>query len=169
MKYLYAPWRHDYVNNCPEKPKEPLKNNCVFCHQFDQNNDEKYYIIKRFSYSAVMLNYYPYKAGHIMILPLEHKGMLTDLDAKTRAQIMEVTSASIPILEKTLNAQGFNIGINLGEAGGGGIPAHLHVHVLPRWKGDTNFFETIGEMRLISSNMDKVYHLLREGFAALTI
>ena len=102
MDHLYAPWRHDYVNGNYSKPKGPLKNNCVFCHQFDQNDDEKYYIIKRFSRTAVMLNYYPYNGGHIMILPLEHKGVLQDLDAPTRAELMEATSLALPILEKTL-------------------------------------------------------------------
>lgn len=169
MNLLYAPWRHDYVNGNTKKITGPLKNNCVFCHQFDQNDDEKYYIIKRFSRTAVMLNYYPYKAGHIMILPLEHKGSLPDLDAQTRAELMEVTSAALPILEKLINAQGFNIGINLGEAGGGGIPSHLHIHIVPRWKGDTNFLETIGQTSLINSDMDKIYNLLREGFAPITI
>lgn len=169
MKLLYAPWRHDYVNNKVEKPQGPLKNDCIFCHQFAQNNDEKYFIIKRFSHTAVMLNFYPYNAGHIMILPYEHQGDLTALSPQVRAELMEVTSISLPIIEKALDAQGFNVGVNLGNAGGGGIPQHLHIHVLPRWKGDTNFLEAFAETRLISSDMNKVYQMLHEGFASIKI
>ncbi len=169
MKALYAPWRHDYVNRKLPKPHQPLKNDCIFCHQFAQNDDEKYYIIKRFTHTAVILNFYPYNAGHIMILPLEHQGDLSALSPQVRAELMEVTSLSMPIIEKALNAQGFNVGINVGAAGGGGIPHHLHIHVIPRWKGDTNFLETVAETKLISSDIDKVYQLLREGFAATTI
>ncbi len=169
MKLLYAPWRHDYVNGKTEKPQGPLKNNCIFCHQFSQQDDEKYYIIKRFPRTAVMLNYYPYNAGHIMVLPFEHEGDLTKLSTETRTELMEVTSLSLPIIEKALDAQGFNVGINLGAAGGGGIPEHLHIHILPRWKGDTNFLEAIAGTRLISSDMHKVYQLLREGFEPISI
>lgn len=169
MNLLYAPWRHDYVNGNIKKNSEPLKNNCVFCHQFAQSDDKKYYIIKRFERTVVMLNYYPYNAGHIMVLPFEHKANLPDLDAQTRAELMEVTSASLPVIEKALDAQGFNIGINLGEAGGGGIPSHLHIHILPRWKGDTNFLESIGSARLISSDLDKTYELLHQGFSSITL
>jgi ATP adenylyltransferase len=169
MKLLYAPWRHDYVNNNAGKPPGPLKNNCIFCHQFDQNNDEKYFIIKRFVNTAVMLNFFPYNAGHIMILPFAHKAELSDLSREVRAELMEVITVSMPIIEKALNAQGFNVGINLGPAGGGGVPQHLHVHVLPRWKGDTNFLETFAETRLISSDMNKVYSMLHEGFAKISI
>lgn len=169
MKLLYAPWRHDYVNGKVEKPQGPLKNDCIFCHQFAQDDDEKYFIIKRFTHTAIMLNFYPYNAGHIMILPFEHKGELPDLSPAIRTELMEVTSLSLPIITKALDAQGFNIGINLGAAGGGGIPQHLHIHVLPRWKGDTNFLEAFAETRLISSDMNNVYALLREGFAKITI
>jgi ATP adenylyltransferase len=169
MKALYAPWRHDYVNNDVKKHPVNLKNDCVFCHQFDQQDDEKYYIIKRFSNSAVILNFYPYNAGHIMIIPFEHQGDLSALSSHVRAELMEIVSISLPTIEKTLNAEGFNIGINLGAAGGGGIPHHLHIHVLPRWKGDTNFLEAFAETRLISSDMKKVYNMLRESFTHIVI
>ncbi len=169
MKLLYAPWRHDYVNNKLEKQQGPLKNDCVFCHKFSQNNDETNFIIKRFPSTVVILNSFPYNAGHVMILPFEHQGDLCALSPQVRAELMEVTSLSLPIIEKALDAQGFNVGINLGEAGGGGIPQHLHIHIVPRWKGDTNFLEAIAETRLISSNMKEVYKMLREGFEHVTI
>jgi ATP adenylyltransferase len=163
---LYAPWRHDYINkNRKVKDKmKKVKNDCVFCHQLELCADEKYLILKRFDNCFVMMNMFPYNVGHLMVLPNEHRPDLRDLDKKTRAEIFEVVAMSIPILEKALKAKGFNIGINMGIAGGGGIPSHLHVHILPRWIGDTNFCETIGNVKVLSSDIKKVYKMLKIEF-----
>jgi len=135
MKRMYTPWRHDYVSKTTRAgDKEKLKNDCVFCHSLSDNNDEENLVLKRFKHCFVILNYYPYNAGHLMILPNEHKPELSDLDQATRTEIMEVTNICVEILKKVLKPGGFNIGINLGLAGGGGLPSHLHVHILPRWE-----------------------------------
>lgn len=169
-KRIYAPWRHDYVNSTTPLNKDSYINNCVFCHQFaQQGKDEEFFILKRFPLTAVMLNFYPYNAGHLMVLPLEHQGELLDLPSATRAELMEVTAKSLPLLKEGLNAQGFNIGINLGHAGGGGIPEHLHIHILPRWRGDTNFLEAIGGVKIISSDLHKIYKTLKDSFSTLTL
>lgn len=161
MKLLYAPWRQDYIQKNIPQPTEPLKNNCVFCHQFEQNNDDRYFILRRFEHAALALNYYPYNAGHVMVLPLEHKGTLQELSKHVRAELMEITNQTIPILEKTLHAEGFNVGINIGQAGGGGIPSHLHIHILPRWKSDTNFLDALSGNRVISVDLEKTYKILK--------
>lgn len=166
-KKMYAPWRHNYINGTPNDPSIPLKNNCIFCHEFEQNKDDEYFILKRFPQTIVMLNFYPYNAGHIMVLPIEHQGELTELAPSVRTELMEVTTQCLPILKKALDAQGFNIGINLGQAGGGGIPKHLHIHILPRWQGDTNFLETLGGVKVISSDLNKIYTNLKKHFAAI--
>ncbi len=168
MKRLYAPWRQDYVTGMTGKSdkKNKTKDDCVFCSQFKiVEEDDKHFIIKRFKYCVVMMNYYPYNAGHLMILPFEHKGDLSELSASVRAEMMEALNICVQVIGKVMNAEGFNIGINLGVAGGGGIPSHLHIHVLPRWKGDTNFLETIGQTKLISSDFVRVFKDLKEGFS----
>ncbi|MCB9492792.1 MAG: HIT domain-containing protein [Epsilonproteobacteria bacterium] len=170
MKKLYAPWRHDYINNVARKQdKDSSEKGCVFCKQLMHKDDDKYYIIKRFSDCAVMMNYYPYNAGHVMVLPYHHQPNLDNLTPLVRTQMMEVVSLSTTVIGKTLNSEGFNVGINLGSAGGGGLPSHLHIHVLPRWKGDTNFLETTGGVKIVSSDLDKMYFMLKEAFANTSI
>lgn len=163
---LYAPWRHDYINqNRVEKDRmKKMKYDCVFCQQLEAKKDAESLILKRFKNCFVMMNRYPYNVGHLMVLPNEHRADLRDIDKKTRTEIFEVVSISTTVLENVLKAKGFNIGINMGIAGGGGIPSHLHVHILPRWIGDTNFCETIGNVKVLSSDMKKVYNMLKAEF-----
>lgn len=171
MKKLYAPWRHDYVSKQKKSDlfNGPIKNDCVFCHKFACDEDEKFLVVKRFKHCAVVMNYYPYTSGHIMVLPLEHKAHLHELSQETRAEIMEAVNHCVIITEKIMQCRGHNVGINLGSAGGGGIPAHLHIHIVPRWPGDTNFLATTGEVSLISSDFSKIYTLLRDAFTHVTL
>ncbi len=161
MKKLYAPWRHEYVTKKKEK-----QNNCVFCEQFSQDADVKNLILKRFTSCAITMNYYPYNAGHLMVLPFDHQADLSDLSPQTRTEMMEAVSLSVDIVKKTLACDGFNVGINLGAAAGAGIPAHVHIHILPRWRGDTSFITTIGEVKVVCSDLHAVYDELKEAFAA---
>lgn len=170
MKKLYAPWRYEYVKRNKEGdgsvPPRQLRNNCVFCDQFDQDKDAQYLILKRFAWCAIVMNYYPYNAGHLMVLPFEHCADLSDLDKQTRAEMMEAVSLSVYVAKKVLICDGFNVGINLGKAGGGGIPSHIHIHVIPRWEGDTNFMATIGQTKVICSDLHAVYGDLKKAFDA---
>lgn len=166
---LYAPWRHNYVTGKESvHDRTGLKaDGCVFCQQFAESEDGKHFILRRFSRCAIMLNRYPYNPGHVMILPFVHKPELHDLEADVRREMMEVLSLSMPVIQEAINCQGFNVGINLGLAGGGGIPSHLHIHVLPRWQGDTNFLELINNTKVISSQLEQTFADLQPGFAAL--
>ncbi|MFH0898143.1 MAG: HIT domain-containing protein [bacterium] len=164
MKRLYAPWRHDYVTGKEKKDSKNLKNNCVFCDQFAQNNDEKYFILKRLQHCVVIMNYYPYNAGHVMILPYQHLEYLDQVPQEARAEMMEATTMATSAIKKALNCEGFNVGINLGAAGGGGLREHLHIHVLPRWKGDTNFLSTLVDTTLVCTDMQEVYTALKKEF-----
>ncbi len=166
MKRLYAPWRHDYVTNMTKKSgkKDVTAHECVFCTQFQAHEDDKYFVVRRFDHCAIMMNYYPYNAGHVMVLPYEHKGELQQLTPHVRSEMMEVVNEAIQVQQKVLNAEGFNVGINLGIAGGGGIPSHLHIHVLPRWRGDTNFLETVGQTKLISADFVQTFNDLKLEF-----
>jgi ATP adenylyltransferase len=171
MKKIYAPWRHDYVTKKNKVSRHPQLHtkDCVFCQKFGAADDKKNLVVRRFNYSAVVMNYYPYNAGHIMVLPLEHKPSLETLDKTTRSEMIEVVTHCIVILEKTMNCDGHNIGINLGIAGGGGIPSHLHIHVLPRWKGDTSFLATTAKINVICSDFEQTYETLHEEFIKIVL
>lgn len=163
MKKLYAPWRHDYVTKGDSKKKN-MKNDCVFCDKFsaEVDNDKENLVLKRFSNSALVMNKYPYNGGHLMVLPLDHQPTLPSLTTTVRAEIMEIVTYGTQLLEAVTRCQGINVGINIGKASGGGIPSHLHVHLIPRWHGDTNFLATVADTTLICSEFYTVYDELKE-------
>jgi len=166
MKQLYAPWRSGYAGNenSDSKHENTPKNQCIFCKIYKDTNNTKHLILKKFDHSYVMMNKYPYNAGHLLVIPNRHEGSLNKLSPQERAELIEVTSLCTEILNKTLKNEGTNIGINLGKVAGAGIPAHLHIHVLPRWNGDTNFMPAIAETKVISFDMEKIYQQLKEAF-----
>ena len=167
MKKIYAPWRAKYITGTVQKPsgdRTRTEKECVFCQQLKENNDENYFILKRHDHAYVMMNRYPYNGGHLMVLPIAHKGELDECTAQERAEIMELVNSSIVILKKELSPQGFNIGMNSGTAGGGGLPSHLHIHVLPRWESDTNFMPLLCETKPISVDLKETYNQLKRAF-----
>lgn len=167
MNYLYAPWRDKYVNKKADKKNigdSTIEKPCVFCTKLSENNDTQNFILKRFKHNAIILNLYPYNAGHLMVIPLEHKKRPLDLSPEARAEFMELTSKGIEILEQDLGANGINVGLNLGKAAGAGVPMHLHMHVIPRWEGDTNFMPIIAQTKPISLDLNLVYQDLKPLF-----
>lgn len=163
MDKIYAPWRNNYVNKTTQSGDRKItEQDCVFCNALKANKDEKHFIVKRFKHSAIVMNLYPYNAGHLMVIPFEHKAELFELSQKIRSDLFESVNIAIETLKKTMNPNGFNVGINIGFAGGGGLPSHLHIHVLPRWDGDTNYFATIGETKVICSDFKDVYKKLKD-------
>jgi len=172
MTNLFAPWRTGYASGTDtgDTKKEGIDaDKCVFCQQLQENNDKQNFILKRFEHSYVMLNKYPYNAGHLLILPLRHVSALSQLEKNERNELMELVSQSIEILNTTLKNDGINVGINLGKAGGAGIPSHLHIHTLPRWSGDTNFMPTIAQTKVISFDLCQFYDNLKPSFDEVTI
>ncbi len=167
MEKLYAPWRDDYTQEVTHKKACDLPDSCVFCAQFKEHNDERYFILARFKHNAILLNKYPYNGGHLLVIPLEHKPELALYDTPIQQELMYLISASSAILKDVMQAQGVNIGINQGKAAGAGIPAHLHVHVLPRWHGDTNFLPTLGDTKQISTDLSQVFLKLKPYFQKL--
>ncbi len=165
MKKIYAPWRSDYVvQEARSKNEDTKQDECVFCEQFCDTSDEQYFILHRGQHCAIIMNFYPYNAGHLMVLPLGHVGSLQELGADARAELMELTCTSIEVLEKELSPSGFNTGMNLGKAAGAGIPSHIHMHVVPRFAGDTNFMPIIAETKPISFDLPKLYAKLKKHF-----
>ena len=169
MDILYAPWRDKYVKHSI-KHKDDENEPCVFCKIFTATDDTGHeFILKKTEHAIVLLNIYPYNSGHLLILPIVHVANLEDLSKPARAEMMELMTASIAILKKELCAQGINAGVNLGKLGGGGIPGHLHLHVVPRWPGDTSFITVIGEVKSISVDLRRIYNELKPAFTALEL
>lgn len=170
MDHLYAPWRSTYSKSAHTAKNETTDSNeCVFCQQLALQTDEHFFILKRFKHCFVVLNKYPYNAGHLLILPLDHLQELTQLSYDARHEIMEVIVHATEILKKILASEGINVGINLGKAAGAGIPSHLHFHMVPRWIGDTNFAVAIAETKVISFDLHDIYKQLKPAFDNLKL
>lgn len=140
---MFAPWRMEYL--VCEKPA-----GCVFCKCSVRCDD---YIVYSGKTCFVMLNRYPYVGGHLMIIPERHLGDLAELTLEERAEMFHLLDISIKVLKEAMNPNGFNVGMNLGKASGAGIAEHVHMHVIPRWEGDTNFMSVIGNVRVIPEDL----------------
>ncbi len=158
--YLYSPWRLDYISG--EKPDE-----CIMCRFQNPGNDKENLILHRAKNCYVMLNRYPYNNGHLMIIPDQHCGTLTELEEETWLEMAKLVRNTETILNKVYNCDGINIGINLGCAAGAGIAEHLHIHIVPRWVGDSNFMSVIGGERVIPESFASAYNKLAPEFAKL--
>ena len=161
MERLWSPWRSNYIESFKDKNGEE---ECVFCaapHKDDKNS----LIVYRGEHNFVMLNLYPYNAGHLMIIPYRHLSDLTELTKEERLEIMDLEALSLKALTEVMKPQGFNIGANLGKAAGAGIDQHLHFHIVPRWIGDTNFMPSLGEVKVISQDLLHTREALQKAFA----
>ncbi len=166
MKQLYAPWRSNYARI---NDGQTAEDGCVFCLQFDQNQDEKNLIIRRFEHHAIILNRFPYNAGHLMVIPYAHVRDLHDLTPDARIELIHITSSIIPAMREILHCEGINVGLNMGKPAGGSIPGHLHLHILPRWMGDTNFLATLADTKPISFDLHEIFRKLKPSIDALKI
>jgi ATP adenylyltransferase len=137
---------------------------CVFCKAQSQNDSAENLIAYRGELSYVILNRFPYTSGHLMVIPFQHVSSLEELDPITRAEMMELTSQCTTILKDIYHPQGFNVGVNIGEAAGAGVLGHVHIHIVPRWKGDTNFMSSVGGVRVLPEALEATYHRLKDRF-----
>jgi ATP adenylyltransferase len=189
MDYLWTPWRYAYlVDADPAAPKGARKGvpqalaawpgdcDCVFCnliaatrYAIEQGGsaveaERAAYIVLQAEHSFVCLNAFPYSSGHVMIVPYAHQETLAALERDAALEIMMLAQRTDAVLREVYTPQGINMGINLGQAAGAGIAAHLHMHALPRWLGDSNFMTVIGETRVLPETLDTTWQRLREGF-----
>lgn len=164
---LWAPWRMQYVEHHPPDTSEGKKG-CIFCDFPEAGDDEKHLIAHRGELAYVILNGFPYNNGHVMVVPYEHRSKLHELSAETQQEITKLTSLSLRVLEGLYAPEGFNIGINQGDAAGAGIGAHLHQHIVPRWVGDTNFMPVVADVRVLPEALSGSYTKIRDGFLAAT-
>ena len=155
MKTLWTPWRRGYILG--EKPS-----GCPLCikRQEPAEKDRENYILYRGDTCFIMLNLFPYTNGHLMIAPYRHEASIERLDDRSLYEMIALTRASVAALTRDLSPSGFNIGMNLGKVAGAGIADHLHMHVVPRWQGDTNFMSVLAETRLIPEDLDATYDRL---------
>jgi len=140
---------------------------CIFCEEPKEDKDAEYFILHRDRLCYVIMNIYPYNNGHLMVIPYNHVETLEELEDDVLAEMMVLTRECCTIMRAAMNPEGFNVGINVGEAAGAGIKEHLHMHIVPRWSGDTNFMAAIDETRVMPQHLRETYDLLLPGFRAL--
>jgi ATP adenylyltransferase len=146
--------------------KHGKEEGCVFCNAQAKADGAENLIAFRGGLAYVILNRYPYTSGHVMVVPFAHVPNLEELDAQTRGEMMELTAQCTTVLRNIYKPQGFNIGVNIGEAAGAGVVGHVHIHIVPRWNGDTNFMSSLGAVRVLPEALEDTYRRIKEGFKA---
>jgi ATP adenylyltransferase len=159
VEQLWAPWRLAYVAN--PKHRAP-GDDCFICAALAGSDDRSSFIIHRSALSSVMLNRFPYNNGHLLIASKAHKATPADLSDAETLDLQHLLQKMLAILQKTMNPEGFNVGLNLGRVAGAGLPGHLHWHVVPRWNGDTNFMPVVSDTRVIVQSLEACYDLLKK-------
>ncbi len=160
MEQLWTPWRYRYVTQAVKAT------GCVFCEKAaaSPSSDRENLILRRGTHSFTILNLFPYTTGHSMVVPYAHVSALTGLDGETLAEMMQSARDAVEALGSVYRPDGFNLGMNLGRIAGAGIADHVHLHVLPRWAGDTNFMTVVGETRLQPEDLTTTYDKLAAFF-----
>lgn len=151
MKRLYSPWRSKYIETY-DKIED-----CFLCDAYKSNNDEEKLVLYRGKKAFIIMNLFPYNAGHVMVCPNKHIGDFTELDKETLFEISVLSQMMVEAIKLALNPDGFNMGYNLGRVSGAGLESHIHNHIVPRWNGDTNFMPTIAEVKVISQDLKDIY------------
>ena len=162
MEYLWSPWRMEYIENGPQE------DGCVFCKMQSMQDGTENLIAYRGTLAYVILNRYPYTSGHLMVNPFVHKSTLEELDPPTRAEMMELASRCTTVLANIYTPQGFNIGVNIGKAAGAGVLGHVHIHIVPRWNGDTNFMSAVGQTRVLPEALEVTFERIKNEFQKKT-
>ncbi len=163
MQQLWAPWRMKYIKADDKSEGE----GCIFCFKPQEDRDRDNLILFRSTLTFVIMNLYPYNNGHLMIVPFQHVPDLNSLRPETLQDLMQTTQKAITALRQTMNPDGFNLGINLGRVAGAGIDDHVHMHVVPRWNGDTNFMPVIGDTKVMPEYIADTYDRLLGEFKKL--
>ena len=158
MDRLWAPWRMDFIRNVDD-PKD-----CFLCRAAAGPEDRENLVVRRGTTCLCMLNLYPYNNAHLLIAPLRHEGRLEALTTAELSEVMTLTVEAKQALDRAVSAHGYNIGANLGRAAGAGLVDHFHLHVVPRWAGDTNFITTVGSTKVIPAALDEMWRVLSTAF-----
>jgi ATP adenylyltransferase len=163
LERLWSPWRSQYI--AAGGAADPDSKGCLFCNlKADLDNDEANLVVHRALHSFIVLNLYPYISGHLLIGPYEHVAELDATAKEATDELMDLTKRSQTALREAYEPDGFNVGMNLGASAGAGIVDHIHIHIMPRWTGDTNFMSTVANTRVISEDLALTYRKLRGKF-----
>ena len=162
MEIKWTPWRAEYIKRDGEA--EPTA--CPLCHAHEAGDDPRLLVLARGADAFVMMNLYPYNPGHLMVVPYAHTAAFEGLPSASAAELIELAQQCTRVLADVMQPHGFNLGMNLGRVAGAGIDEHLHLHVVPRWNGDTNFMPLIGGVKLVPEAIDDTYAALRPAFDA---
>jgi len=162
MERLWAPWRIQYIESLTNQDKT-----CIFCAKASQREDDDNFLLYRGKTVFLLLNTFPYTNGHLLVAPYRHTADLTSLTAEESRELLAVATLGVKILSKALNPDGFNLGMNLGRPAGAGITDHLHLHIVPRWSGDSNFMTVCGNTKVIPEALPATLQKLRAALAAL--
>jgi ATP adenylyltransferase len=159
-KMIWAPWRAKFVLGKKEK-------GCIFCKRFKMKDTIKNLVIYRGKKCFIILNKFPYNSGHTLIVPNRHVGQIENLTIDESQEFFELTRKTVKLIKKCLKPNSLNLGMNLGRSSGAGVPGHLHMHVVPRWIGDTNFMPVIGKTDVISIPLEPIYKALKKEFSKI--
>lgn len=159
LDHLWSPWRMTYIEN-------HSKEGCIFCGAVGMADGPQNLVVFRSQRAFVILNRYPYTSGHLMVVPYEHQPRLEELQADTRAEMMELASQCIRVLRQVYQPEGFNLGVNIGEAAGAGVTEHVHLHVVPRWIGDTSFMSNLAQTRVLPELLEDTHQRLSSAWHA---
>jgi ATP adenylyltransferase len=157
---IWAPWRLEYVKDASKDSEQA----CIFCAKPAEQRDEANLIVHRGERCFVILNRFPYTNGHLMVAPFEHLGSIADLEPEVTAEMMALAQRGMQALEATYSPHGYNVGFNQGRVAGAGVEHHIHMHVVPRWGGDTNFMPVLADTRVMPQSLEQSYEALRGGF-----
>jgi ATP adenylyltransferase len=157
---IWAPWRLAYVKDA----SKDNESKCIFCAALEAGDDEANLIVHRGERCFVILNKFPYTNGHLMVAPYEHVAVLQGLDAQTLGELMALAQRSMDALETSYAPHGYNVGFNQGRVAGAGVEHHIHMHVVPRWGGDTNFMPVLGDTRVMNQTLEDSFQTVRKAF-----
>jgi ATP adenylyltransferase len=158
MDYLWTPWRYQYITHARDEGE------CVFCAAGRTADDKAALVIYRGERNFVILNRFPYTSGHLMVVPYDHVASLSELPGETLVEMIRLAQISERHLRAVYRPEGLNLGMNLGNSAGAGIAGHLHLHVLPRWTGDTNFMTVVAETRVLPEDLEATWTRLKAAF-----
>ena len=155
MKILWAPWRIEYI-------KSPKYEGCIFCDFPKENRDKERLILYRGKNAFIIMNNYPYNPGHVMVAPYRHVSSIEDLTEEEMLEIMKLAALVMKAIRKVMKPDGFNLGFNIGKVAGAGIDGHVHLHIVPRWNGDTNFMPVIADTKVIPESLEQAYDEIKQ-------
>jgi len=161
MDKLWAPWRIEYIESVDKIE------GCFLCEYIKQDDDKKNLVLYRGKEAYVIMNKYPYNSGHLMVVPYEHTADINSLSGSCRDEMLCLTGKCMDVLTEAIESQGFNCGMNFGRIAGAGIKDHVHMHVVPRWSGDVNFFPVLGDTKCLPEYLEKTYERLESSFKKL--